>query len=69
VRKYQRRAIQHSNIKHNDIQNFGLIFDTQHSTKTLAKSIKGHFAECHYAACHVLFIVQLNVIMLCHCAE
>jgi hypothetical protein len=47
-----RHCTQYNNIKHN-----GLICGTHHLRHSALQN-------CHYADCHILFIVMLNVIMI-----
>jgi hypothetical protein len=59
-----RQDTQHNDIWYNDTQYIRLTCDTQRkSIKTLSITMLCLYAERHYAVCHVLFIVMLNVVM------
>jgi hypothetical protein len=46
-----------NHTQHNDTQHKELISDTQHKRHNLG-------LLCHYAECHVLFFIMLNVTLL-----
>ncbi len=54
---------QHNDTQHNDIELKGLKCDT--TGVTLSITLLWKYAEHHYAECCILFIIMLNVIMMC----